>query len=376
MKALILVGGFGTRLRPLTLSAPKPVVPFANKEIVLHQIEALVKAGIDEVVLAVNYQPEKMMEAFPTSPTWVGGKLQLGIRISTSLEEEPLGTAGPLKLAESILGSDGEPFIVLNSDVICTFPFEELIAFHKAHGKEGTIMVTKVEEPSKYGVVVSDGDGKIERFVEKPQVYVGNRINAGIYIFNPAILERIPLAPTSIEKKIFPVMADEGQLYCMDLPAFWMDIGQPPDYLKGMVMYLSALASGDVSGEGPSGATFVGSLVEGDNFIGPVFMHPDAVVDETALVGPNVVIGPGCSIGAGARVQRTTLLAGAKVKAHAWVKSSIIGWNSTVGRWARLQNISVLGEDVKITDELYINGARILPHKTIKDDIPTPSIVM
>lgn len=113
----------------------------------------------------------------------------------------PLDTAGPLALAKSYL-SDHEPFFVLNSDVICSFPFDEMMKFHKSHGQEGTIAVTKVEEPSKYGVVVYEADGKVERFVEKPQEYVGNKINAGMYILNPSVLDRIPLAPTSIEKQV------------------------------------------------------------------------------------------------------------------------------------------------------------------------------
>ena len=122
------------------------------------------------------------------------------------------GAAGPLALAKAILGSDGEPFFVLNSDVVCEFPFSQVIAFHKAHGKEGTILVTKVSEPSKYGVVKYDETGKIEQFVEKPQIFVGNRINAGIYFFNSSILDRIELRPTSIEQEIFPKMAAAAQL--------------------------------------------------------------------------------------------------------------------------------------------------------------------
>ena len=274
MKALILVGGFGTRLRPLTLTVPKPIVEFCNKAMILHQIEALVKAGVTEVVLAVNYRPELM-----------SAKLKkyeevYGIKITYSQEETPLGTAGPLALAREILeGDKGEPFFVLNSDITCEYPLKELLAFHKAHGKEGTIMVTKVEEPSKYGVVVSKPTGEIERFVEKPQVFVGNKINAGIYIFNPSILNRIEvisspspqtycpnqqpfqLQPTSIETEIFPEMAKKGELYAMELPGFWMDVGQPPDFLKGMCLYLANLKA-----KNPQ------QLSTGKGFISPVLV--------------------------------------------------------------------------------------------------------
>jgi mannose-1-phosphate guanylyltransferase len=182
-----------------------------------------------------------------------------------------------------------EPFFVLNSDVICEFPFKHMLEFHKKHGAEGTLLVrsfyiweltkpqkvTKVEEPSKYGVVVAKEDGKIDRFVEKPKVFVGNKINAGIYLFNSKVLDRIKPEPTSIEKEIFPKMAEEGQLYSMVLKGyviirvilnlfsarFWMDIGQPKDYLAGTSLYLNSLAEKDkdllLSGKGIKGAVLV-----------------------------------------------------------------------------------------------------------------------
>ena len=131
-------------------------------------------------------------------------------------------------------------FFMFNSDVICEYPLEDMIAFHKAHGKEGTIMGTPVEDPSRFGVIVSHEDGQIEKFVEKPQNWVGNKINAGLYLFNTSIIKRIPNKPTSIERIIFPVMAAEGDLYMMELQGYWMDVGQPPDYLKGQEMYIKA----------------------------------------------------------------------------------------------------------------------------------------
>jgi len=352
------VGGFGTRLRPLTLSVPKPIVEFSNKAMILHQIEALCKIGVSEVVLAVNYRPQLMSSYLQPYES------KLGIKISYSQETEPLGTAGPLALARDLL-NDGEPFFVLNSDVICEFPFADLLAFHKAHGAEGTIMVTKVEEPSKYGVVVAQEDGKIMKFVEKPQVFVGNKINAGIYIFNPSILNRIEPKPTSIEKEIFPKMAQEGQLYSMYLEGFWMDVGQPKDFLAGMCLYLNALKT-----KSPE------SLRTGAGFIPPVLVDPSAVIGEGCLIGPNVTIGPNCIVHEGARLANTTLLEGTIIGANSWIKSSIIGWQSSVGKWVRMENTSVLGQDVHIVDELYINGGKILPHKTITTSIPEPEIIM
>uniref|UniRef100_A0ABI7ZRE7 mannose-1-phosphate guanylyltransferase n=1 Tax=Felis catus TaxID=9685 RepID=A0ABI7ZRE7_FELCA len=186
MKALILVGGYGTRLRPLTLSIPKPLVDFCNKPILLHQVEALAAAGVDHVILAVSYMSQVLEKEMKAQ------EQRLGIRISMSHEEEPLGTAGPLALARDLLSETADPFFVLNSDVICDFPFQAMVQFHRHHGQEGSILVTKVEEPSKYGVVVCEADtGRIHRFVEKPQVFVSNKINAGMYILNPAVLRRI-----------------------------------------------------------------------------------------------------------------------------------------------------------------------------------------
>jgi len=359
MKALILVGGFGTRLRPLTLSIPKPIVEFANKPSIIHQIEALVEVGVNEVVLAVNH-PEGMKKCMQE---W---EIKLGIKITYSIEEEPLGTAGPLALAKDILSKTGEPFFVLNSDVICHFPFKDLLKFHKTHKAEGTIIVTKVEEPSKYGVVIADSAGKITQFVEKPQIYVGNKINAGIYIFNPSILKRIPLEPTSIEKAIFPIMALEEQLYCMVLKGFWMDIGQPKDYLTGTRLYLSQKEE-----------TSSNCLKKGKGIIGNVMIHETSRIGNDCLIGPNVVIGPNVIVEDGVRLKDSVILEGAKIGNNSCISRSIIGWKSSIGHWVNIQNISVLVMDVTISNELFINGASILPHKAVTSSIPKEgSIVM
>merc|ERR1712147_550177 len=156
---------------------------------------------------------------------------------------------------------------VFNSDVICHYPLDKMVEFHKSHGKEGTIMVTEVEDPTKYGVVVADETGKIERFVEKPQVFISNKINAGLYLFNTSIIDRIEDRPTSIEREIFPKMAEEGQIYQMILPGYWMDIGQPHDYLSGQTLYLKSQSE-----------TAPGALASGDNIKGNV------IIDETATV--------------------------------------------------------------------------------------------
>jgi len=225
--------------------------------------------------------------------------------------------------------------------------------------------VTKVDEPSKYGVVVSEPSGKIISFVEKPREFVSNKINAGMYIFNPSILKRIPLRPTSIEKEIFPQMAKENELYSLELPGFWMDVGQPPDYLIGMGLYLHSLKTKDSS-----------KLASGDTFIPPVLVDPSAKIGQHCVIGPNVTIGPNCVIEDGVRLSETAVLEGSIVRANSWIHKSIIGWQSTVGKWVRMENVSVLGKDVQVQDELYLNGAIILPHKSITTSVPEPKVIM
>ncbi|KAE9553794.1 hypothetical protein FO519_003015 [Halicephalobus sp. NKZ332] len=364
MKALILVGGYGTRLRPLTLTQPKPLVEFANKPMVMHQVEALAAVGVDTVILALSYRADQVENEIQKHAD------RLGIKIIFSVEDEPLDTAGPIALAKDHL-NDNEPFFVLNSDVICSFPFSEMMTFHKKHGREGTIAVTKVEEPSKYGVVVYDEqDGKIERFVEKPQEYVGNKINAGMYILNPSVLDRIPVAPTSIEKQIFPQMCSSENLYAFVLPGFWMDVGQPKDYLKGVCMYLSDLAHRHKNTDGES------SLARGPNIVEPVMIHGTVHLPQSGTIGPNVVIGANVVIEDGIRIQNSTVLADTVLKEHSYINSCIIGRKCAVGRWVRIENNSVIGDDVVIKDELYLNGARVLPHKSISVNVPEPDIIM
>eukprot|EP00892_Ulva_mutabilis_P009116 jgi/Ulvmu1/6577/UM003_0214.1 len=360
MKALILVGGYGTRLRPLTLTVPKPLVEFANKPMIIHQIEALKRAGCTEVILAISYRAE-VMRAF--CDQW---EKQLGVKITLSHEDEPLGTAGPLALAREILDDgSGEPFFVLNSDVICAYPLSEMMAFHKQKGAEATILVTKVEDPSKYGVIIHNTDGLVQRFVEKPKEFVGDKINAGIYVCSPEILRRIPATPTSIEKEVFPHIAQENKLYTLVLGGYWMDVGQPKDFLTGQALHLSSLAQREPA-----------SLASGDHIRGAVVIDPSAVVGKDCIIGPDVSIGPNAVIGDGVRLRDCVIMQGCTIKSHSYVCSSIVGWYSKVGRWARVENTSILGEDVSTKDELLLNGAIVLPHKELKASVVEPKIIM
>lgn len=361
MRALILVGGYGTRLRPLTLSCPKPLVEFCNKPMIIHQIEALKVAGVTEVVLAINYQPEVMMGFINE---WAA---KLGVKIVCSQETEPMGTAGPLALARSMLDDgQGTPFFVLNSDVICDYPLKEMLDFHKTRKAEATILVTKVDDPTKYGVVVMDEYGQVQRFVEKPKEFVGDKINAGIYCLSPPILDRIELKPTSIEREVFPHVAADNALYAFTLSGYWMDVGQPRDYLSGLRLHLDSLAVRQSPTLAAAGAGIKGN----------VLADPSAKIGEGCIIGPDVSISAGCVIGNGVRLSNCVIMRGVRIKDHSKVQDSIIGWDSVVGEWSRVENFCVLGEDVKCKPELYLNGAVILPHKEIKESVPSPAIIL
>ncbi|KAF5827635.1 GDP-D-mannose pyrophosphorylase [Dunaliella salina] len=331
LKALILVGGYGTRLRPLTLSCPKPLVEFCNIPMIVHQIQALKTAGVSEVVLAINYQPE-VMHNFINE--W---QEKLGVRIVCSQEKEPMGTAGPLALARSLLDDgSGKPFFVLN-----------------------------IEDPSKYGVVIIDEYGQVQRFVEKPKEFVGDKINGGIYVCSSSVLNRIELKPTSIEREVFPHIAADNRLFAYTLNGYWMDVGQPKDYLKGLHLHLDSLRihKSNVLGKGPE-------------YVGNTLVDPTAKIGTGCLIGPDVSIGAGCVIGNGVRLSNCVVMRGVTIKDHSKVDNCIIGWESKVGGWSRLENCCVLGEDVTCKDELYLNGAIILPHKEIKECVNVPAIIL
>lgn len=234
LTALILVGGYGKRLRPLTYTVPKPLIPFVNKPILEHQIEALVKNGVSIIILALNYYSDLIIQEVKNYKT------KYNVDIIYSKEDEILGTGGPIALAKKYLKNN---FYVLNSDVICNFPFKKMMEFHLKHKKEATILVTSVENPSRYGLVKTFNNSHlVQEFIEKPQNSNLNRINAGIYIFNESIFNRLEVRDCSLEREIFPLIVKEKLMVVYELKGFWMDIGQIKDYLKDKKCSLMVLS--------------------------------------------------------------------------------------------------------------------------------------
>jgi len=256
----------------------------------------------------------------------------------------------------------------MNCDVACDVDLRKLLDFHASHGKVGTIMVTTVDEPAKYGksVVVAHETGLINKFVEHGKVFAGNLINCGIYVFSPSIFDRIDgTKPSSMEKEVLPGLAAQQQLYCMRLDGYWMNIKKPPDFLMGNSLYLEYLSTARPT-----------MLSTSQGVRGNVVMDETVQLGDDCVIGPNVAIGKGCVIEDGVRLARCILLEGARVCAHAVVLDSIVGWHATVGEWTRVEGISVLGEDVHIDCEIFVNGALVLPHKRIIVQVSDPQIIM
>ncbi len=334
MKAVVLVGGEGTRLRPLTLSTPKPLLPVGNRPFLEHQLQWLSGAGVDEVVLSLGYLPHAFEAHF------ADGELA-GVKVRYAVEDEPLGTAGAVRFAAE--GID-EPVLVCNGDVLTTLDLPALLAFHAATGAEATIALTRVEDPSAYGVVPTREDGEVVAFVEKPprETAPTTWINAGTYVLEPGVLDRIPARlAVSIERETFPRMLETPRrLFAMASDAYWLDIGTPQTYLQ---------ANRDVV----SGRFGAASRNAGDAVVGE-----GVVVDAAAKVSDSVV-GDRCVIAAGARVERSVLHDGARVGAGAAVLDSVVGACAEVGRDARVTDVTLVEAGAVVPARTQVSGGRV-----------------
>lgn len=253
-------------------------------------------------------------------------KKKYGVTVTMSHEKVPLGTFGAVKMAEEILKKDNSEgkFFLCNADISCNYPFQKMLdTLNSKENAEGVMVLTKVEEPSKYGVVLYDEEGKVSKFVEKPKVWVGDRINAGMYLLKTSVLDRLDtLRKCSIEREIFPAMVKDNQLFCINLEGHWMDVGQPKDYIAGIGMHLDFLSKEENGG-----------LAQADDkhIIGNVLIHPTAKVSPNAVIGPNVTIGENVTIEEGVRLKDVALLQDVVVKRNAFISRSIVGWGSTIG---------------------------------------------
>lgn len=357
MKAVVLVGGEGTRLRPLTYALPKPLLPIANQPFLERQLAWLARHGVDEVVLSLGYLPDAFEAHFPEGRF---GDLVLRYAV----EDHPLGTAGAIRFAAQ--GID-ERLVVCNGDVLTTLDLGELVAFHDARDAEATICLTHVDDPSAFGVVPTRDDGEVVAFVEKPPKGKAptNWINAGTYVLEPAVLERIPERLTvSIERETFPRMLEEPRrLYAMASDAYWIDIGTPEKYLQAHADVLAGVFAGAPA----PGAreTAPGIWVQGDARVdpearleAPVLLGDGARVDAGARIAGSVV-GARASIAAGARVLRAVVHEGATLEAEAEVIDSVLGSDATLGTGAIASDHTIVGTGATLDAGARASGARI-----------------
>ncbi|HLH47372.1 MAG TPA: NDP-sugar synthase [Acidimicrobiales bacterium] len=322
MKAVVLVGGLGTRLRPLTSATPKQMLPVGPRPMIEHVVSHLAAHGVDEVVLSLGFAPDAFLAAYP------GGRCA-GVAMRYAVEDAPLDTAGAIAFAAAAAGVD-ETFLVANGDVLTDLDVSSLIAFHRDRGAAATIHLTPVEDPSRFGVVPTDDEGRVQAFIEKPAPGTAptNLINGGTYVLETSVLERIPAGrPVSIERDTFPGLAADGRLFALASDASWLDAGTPATYLAANLR-------------------FAGHL------------DPSARVDPTATVTASVV-GPGAVVAAGAAVASSVLLAGASVGIDAVVGDSILGPCSTVGIGAQVRDLSVIGPRAAVPDGAVLAGGRL-----------------
>jgi NDP-sugar pyrophosphorylase family protein len=340
VQAVVLVGGEGTRLRPLTLETPKPMVPVMNMPFLERTLRRLKDAGIDDVILPAGYLPDAITSHF-------GDGSSLGLRLRYVVEETPLGTAGALKNIEAYI--DG-PFFVLNGDVLTSLDLRAMLAFHRAKGGIGTIHLIEVEDPSPFGAVVHDATGRIQRFVEKPprETAPSNEINAGTYLLEREVLDRIPAGrPVSIERETFPelIAAGDRPLYAFTTTDYWIDLGKPEAYLDAhRHIFEGRMPLGltpDV--DGPGRETIPASAVRA-----PVFVGRDCHVAPDAVVGPYTVLGDRCEVGSGAVVLDSLLWDGVVVGAGAHVEKAIVASRARIGAGARIGQGAVIGHDAHI----------------------------
>lgn len=349
----MLVGGQGTRLRPLTFDAPKQMLPIVERPMIARVLEWLAQSEVTEAVLSLGYRPDAFIDAFPEGE-WAGVKLEYAV------EPEPLDTAGAIRFAAEASGSIDDRFVVINGDVLTDLDLDGLVALHDAHGGSATIALTPVEDPSAYGVVPTDDNGAVLAFIEKPPPGSAptNCINAGTYVLDPDAVAAIPTGrPSSIEREVFPALVERRALYAFSTDAYWIDTGTPLAYIRAQLDIVAGRRpSIDLDGvRSPSGCICAADAqAEGDLecvFIGSGARTHDGSTVEWSVVGRGAVVEPG------AVVRNAILLPGAKVLSGGSVISGVVGWGGVVSADAVLSGGAMIGRGVVMAPGEVTDGS-------------------
>jgi len=363
LKAVILAGGFGTRLRPLSCTRPKLLFPIGNKPLLDWTLENLAKSKIDEVILAVNYMAEAFVHRY--------GNTAHGMKLHYSRETMPLGTGGPIKKAEDLIGHD-EPFLVLNGDIFTTINYAEVVKKHKQNDATATIMLYQVEDPTRYGTVELTKN-QVIKFVEKPQKgkAPSNLINAGVYVIEPEIFTLIPSNKrVSIEREVFPKLAAKKRLCAYSFEGLWVDIGKHEDYLHANRLLLST--------ERRKLAKTKGTNIEKDVEIDvPVAIGKGVKIEEKSKIGPYAAIGDNVAVGKGVHVENSIIFPNAIISDFTSIKGAIIGEGAIIGKWVKIEDNCVVGDYTMIKDNVTLTqGVTVCPSKEVTESVLSPKCVM
>jgi mannose-1-phosphate guanylyltransferase len=334
LQSIILVGGMGTRLRPLTYETPKQMLPLVGVPMIECVLESLARHGVTDAVLSLGYLPDRFTEAYPSN-------LIAGVRVTYAVEPEPLDTAGAIRFAATEAGVD-DTFLVVNGDVLTGLNVTELLTFHRAHGGEATIALHPVEDPSHFGVVPTALDGRVLAFVEKPPPGEAptNQINAGTYVFETRALDRISATGrVSVERETFPELAAAKELFAMSDESYWLDTGTPQHYLQANVDIL----------KGRNTQHSFKGIVDGS------WRHPSATIDKTSSL-INAVIDEHCVVGADVVIEDSVLLSGAVVQSGCQIRSSIIGPEAVIGASSVLGPTCVVGAKEHVAVDSRLSG--------------------
>jgi mannose-1-phosphate guanylyltransferase len=361
MQALILAGGEGTRLRPLTLTVPKPVVPLVDRPFIRYMVDWLSRHGVDDVVMACGFLAAGVRDV-------LGEGGDGGPRLRYVEEPEARGTAGAMKFAESFLD---DRFLALNGDVLTDLDLGALIELHEERGAVASVALYPERDPSAYGLVRRREDGGIVEFVEKPEPgeIDTDEVNAGAYVLEKSVLDLVPEGrEVSIEREVFPKLVGEG-LYGRRLPGYWMDIGTPERYLQATSDILERQVE-TVPGErlDASGLCVEEevSVADGAELAAPAFVESRSRIAANARVGPLAVLGHGCEVGEGATIERSAVHRGCRVGARARITEAILAAGVEVGEGAVVSAGAVIGEGARISDGVRVEpNARVQPGEDV-----------
>jgi mannose-1-phosphate guanylyltransferase len=364
VQAVILVGGEGTRLRPLTSTVPKPVVPLVDRPFIAYMLEWLRRHGVDDVVMSCGFLATAVRNV-------LGDGSQYGLRLRFIEEPEPRGTAGALKYAEDLLD---ERFLMLNGDVLTDIDLTVQIAQHEATGATATLALVPVEDPTAYGLVRLHDDYAVKEFVEKPSAdQIDTRlISAGAYVLERSVLDLIaPDRNVSIEREVWPQLVGAG-LYGFAAEAYWLDIGTPERYLQGTFDILEGNVATDVAERLGAGYLAVGERVEAaGRIVPPALVDRGCEIAAGAHVGSLVVLGEGVRVGEGTTIERSVVLNGAEIGAHCILRDCIVAAGVRIGDGSTVSGGAVLGEGVTVgARNVLTRGVRVFP----QTDLPEGAI--